>query len=52
MFGMMDNAYFTGKSEIIRWINENVEPGEDVRVLNVFGRFAGGKTIHETEFTH
>ncbi len=39
-------------SQIIRWINENVEPGEDVRVLNVFGRFAGGKTIHETEFTH
>ena len=22
VFGMMDNAYFIGKSEIIRWINE------------------------------
>ena len=25
MFGMMDNAYFTGKSEIIRWINETLK---------------------------
>ena len=25
MFGMMDKAYFTGKSEIICWINENLK---------------------------
>lgn len=39
-------------SQIVRWINENVEQGENVRVLNVYGRFADGETVHEAEFTH
>lgn len=38
--------------QIVRWINENVEQDEKVRVLNVYGKFAGDDAIYEADFTH
>ena len=36
---------------IIRWIQENVEENEGVKVLSVYGIFAGGQTLYDVQFT-
>jgi hypothetical protein len=37
-------------ANIIRWIEENVEENEGVKVLSVYGIFAGGQTLYDVQF--